>query len=224
MDSATVRARGDLHEAIREIQLMAGLDHSGPGQAPPRPVVIGVSSADFGDGKTTVAIALASSLSSDLGARVTLVDADLHTHSIGREFGLQSQAGLTNIIAGTSTFAEARKLARSPNLSVLGVGTATLEAGRVAHSPEFAGLIDMMRSECSFVVVDLPAALHSMTAPVLAQRCDGVVLVARGGYTSAADLHRVVRLFKDARILGVVINRARTRVPGFVARMLNLRS
>jgi Mrp family chromosome partitioning ATPase len=224
MPSADVRARADLQEAIREIQLMAGLARDGTSARRHAPVVVGITSPDYGDGKTTVAIALAGSLGTDLAARVTLLDADLLTHSIGREFGLQDSAGLTDIVAGSITLASARHPSRSPNLSVIGAGSTRLDAARVAHSPGLQSMLASIREESRFVVVDLPATLHSMTAPVLAQHCDAVIVVARAGHTTVADLDRVKRLLKDARVLGIVVNRAQSRIPGFVARALNLRS
>jgi polysaccharide biosynthesis transport protein len=224
MDNAVARARAHLHEAVREIQVMAGFARDDESRPADRPVVIGITSPDYGDGKTTVAIALAASLSTDLGANVTLVDADLHTHSIGREFGLESLGGLTDVLAGTVKLADAKHAVLIPNLTVIGVGTAGLDAARVAYSSELRDVITTIRRESRFVVVDLPATLHSMTASVLAQRCDGVIVVARAGHTTSKDIERVVRLLRDANLLGVVINRANSHIPGFVARALNLQS
>lgn len=222
--SVESRAREHLREAVREIQLMAGLAHEKSQTRSDRSMVIGITSADYGDGKTTVAIALAASLSIDLGANVTLLDADLHTHSIGREFGLQESGGLTDVVAGTIKLAEARHHVGTPNLSVIGVGTPTSDAARVAHSPALRTVIRTIREESRFVVVDLPSTLHSMTAPVLAKRCDGVIIVARAGHTTVSDLERVARLLKDANVLGVVLNRSHSHIPEFVARALNLRA
>src|SRR5439155_1441157 len=66
------------------------------------------------------------------------------------------------------------------------------------------------------LVIDLTAALHSMNAPVLAKRCDAVIVVARYGRTTHDDLDRVIGLLKDARILGVVLNRKESRIPEWV--------
>ncbi len=223
MDNAVVRARSDLQEAVREIHIMAGLGPDERANEHERPVVIGITSPTYGDGKTTVAIALAASLSSDLGAQVTLVDADLQTHSIGEAFGLHGRGGLTDIVAGTISLADARYPVQGPNLTVIGAGTATLEAARVAYSTALRQTMSTIRSESQFVIVDLPATNHSMTAPILAQRCDGVVIVARSGHSTIGNIERVAGLLRDTNVMGVVINRARSHIPAFVERALNLR-
>jgi Mrp family chromosome partitioning ATPase len=63
-----------------------------------------------------------------------------------------------------------------------------------------------------------------MNAPVLAQRCDGVIVVVKHGETSQQDLERTLHLLRDANVVGVVINRHRNRTPGWVERALSLRS
>jgi Mrp family chromosome partitioning ATPase len=73
------------------------------------------------------------------------------------------------------------------------------------------------------VVIDLPATLHSMNAPVLAKRCDGVIVVVRAGRTSQTELERVLHLLSGANVLGVVVNRKHSFVPGWVRRTLNIR-
>ncbi|MCC6381913.1 MAG: CpsD/CapB family tyrosine-protein kinase [Dehalococcoidia bacterium] len=254
----------DLAEAIREIQLMAGLgEHLAvpvasarlltqpcgspaavaglrgfkgirgslavtlpapivqlPLAAAPRSLAIGVTSPDYGDGKTTMAIALASSLAHDFGAQVMLVDADFHTHSVGREYGLEGRRGLSDAIAGASTLAAVTYRHRRASLSVVTAGNAAGDPARMARSERLAPLVETMKATSGFVVLDLPATLHSMNAPVLARRCDGVIVVVRAGHTSQRDLERSLHLLRDANVLGVVINRQRSRVPRWMERLL----
>lgn len=258
------RARRELQEAIREIQLMAGLGEQlnvsealarplvqppgSPGAvaglrgfkgirgglalalpepivqlpvpAAPRSLAVGVTSPDYGDGKTTIAIALASSLAHDFGAHVMLVDADFHTHSVGREYGLEGRLGLADAIAGTSTLAGVTNRHRLASLSVVTAGSRGEDPARLARSERLGRLIGTMKATSGFVVLDLPATLHSMNAPVLARRCDAVIVVVGAGRTSQQDLDRTLHLLRDANVLGVVINRQRSRVPRWMERLL----
>ncbi|MCC7362944.1 MAG: CpsD/CapB family tyrosine-protein kinase [Dehalococcoidia bacterium] len=202
----------------------AAAQHGRPSaQAATRPLAIGVTSAGFGDGKTTLSIALASSLAADLGAQVTLVDADFSTQSLAREYGLEGKKGLTDVLAGSVPLpAAVHRFLRTP-LNVVAAGTSDEDAGRMARSNELSGVIDHLKSLSGFVVLDLPAALESMNAPVLAQRCDGVIVVARAGHTTRAELERVLTLLRDAHVLGVVVNRDKTSIPRWVERVLDLR-
>lgn len=215
--AATLRAKVDLKEAIREIHITAGLD------APRGAVIIGVTSPSVGDGKTTVAMALAASLTSDFGAQVLLVDADLHTQSVAREYGLEDEAGLSELVDGTATLEAVRHRIAPANMSVITAGRSPEDPARLARSDRLTTVMQGFKSSTQYVVLDLPATLHSMTAPVLAKRCDGVVVVIQAGKTSRGDLERTLHLLRDVTVLGVVLNRSRSRIPDFIQRALNLR-
>lgn len=218
--------RADLQEAIREIHLIAGLaDESGSATHIPRgSLAIGVTSPDYGDGKTTIAIALASSLSEDFGSEVTLADADFHTHSIGRQYGLDRSEGIAEVLSGQSQLAAVTHRARSTaTMSIVPAGRVPADPARMARSEQLAALVESMKATSRYVVFDLPATLHSMSAPVLAQRCDGVIVVARAGHTTRHDLDRTLHLLNNATVLGVVMNRQTTSVPAWAQRMLAMR-
>lgn len=224
MSGATeTRARGFLKEALREVHIMAGLDPTAPAnRGTKQSLSIGVTSADFGDGKTTVAIALASSLAEDFSAEVTLVDADFHTHSVGREYGLQGSEGLFEVLSGKVTLQSVTHRVSQARMSVITAGQSADDPARMARSEHMSTLIENMKRANEYVVIDLPATLHSMNAPVLARRCDGVIVVVRAGHTTKQDLERVLHLLKDSNVLGVVVNRRHSAVPGWVRRTLNI--
>jgi Mrp family chromosome partitioning ATPase len=208
-----------LKEALREIHLMSGLTAPAPGD---RGIAIGVTSAHFGDGKTTVAIGLAASLASDFNADVTLVDSDFHTTSIAQEFGLGATSGLTDVLTGAQSLEHVSHRVNS-HITVIPAGHSQGDPARSARSENLVALIDNMKRASRFVVIDLPATLHSMNAPVLAQRCDGVIVVVRAGSTSRRDLERVLQLLKDSKVLGIVMNRRKSSVPRWIEDALNLR-
>ncbi len=218
--------RADLQEAIREIHLIAGLaDGSAPGvNSQHGSFAIGVTSPDYGDGKTTIAIALASSLSEDFGSEVTLADTDFHTHSIARQYGLERSEGIAEVLSGQSQLAAVTHRTRSTaTMSIVPAGKVPADPARMARSEHLAALVESMKATSRYVVFDLPATLHSMTAPVLAQRCDGVIVVARAGHTTRQDLERTLHLLSNATVLGVVMNRQSTSVPTWAQRMLAMR-
>ena len=220
--ATSTQAAIDLKEAIREIHITAGFDE--PGQSPTAGrAAIGITSPNIGDGKTTVAMALAASITSDFAVEVMLVDADLRTQSIGREYGLDDAAGLSELIAGTVSLEGVRHRIPAANMSVVTAGRPGPDPARLARSEQLVAVIDRFKASTQYVVIDLPAVLPSMTAPILAKRCDAVLVVVRAGETSRADLERTLELLEDAPVLGVVINGTRSRVPAWVQRALNLR-
>lgn len=216
------RTQVDLQEAIREIHLMAGIGDPRRRGTVDRSFTVGVTSANYRDGKTTIAMALASSLARDLEKNVLLADLDFQTHSVGDDYGLAGRPGLAEVMDGTASLQGAIHVAPGSRMSVLTAGNAPVDAARVANSPRLVSIIESLKAHHAYVVFDLPATLHSMNAPVLAQRCDGVIVVVRDGHTRRQELDRVLHLLRDAPVLGVVVNRQQSAIPGWVQRVLGL--
>lgn len=210
-----------LKEAIREIEVMAGL---GSDLADPtRSISIGVTSPDFGDGKTTVATALAGSIARDYRSEVMLVDADFRTHSIGQDFGLTSGQGLSEVLEGRQQLQNVTHRIGSTAMSIVTAGELPTDPARLARSEHLVTLVENMKTVSKYVVIDLPAALHSMDTPVLARRCDGIIVVVRYGHTTKSDLDRTLHLLRDSNVFGVVLNRQRSSTPRWIERALSTR-
>jgi capsular exopolysaccharide synthesis family protein len=219
------RARADLAEALREIHIMSGLDPADrANEQSRRPLAIGVTSPRFSDGKTTVAIALARSLAEDFQTEVTLVDCDFHTHSLEREYGLLDELGLSDLLDGERPLETVSHRVSPSRLRLITAGRARPDPARLARSERLSTLVDSMKQTNQYVVIDLPATLQSMNAPILAKRCDGVIVVVNCGRTTRPELERVLHLLTEAKILGVVINRQESAVPVWVRRMVGLRA
>ena len=224
------QTRLDLEEAIREIHLIAGLDvgftssDGGPAAEASgqklRSVAIGVTSPDYGDGKTTVAIALAGSLSHDFGTTVTLVDADFHTHTLERQYGLEGASGLSEVLTGTTPLIDVTHQVNQASMNVVPAGMVQGDPARLARSGRLAPAVAQLKRGSSHVILDLPATLHSLNAPALAQRCDGVIVVARHGKTTRQSLDRTLHLLRDANVIGVVVNQQRSNIPRWVQKAL----
>jgi Mrp family chromosome partitioning ATPase len=206
------RAQRSLEEAIREVRVIAGLDQLGSTRSGGGSIAIGVTSPDHGDGKTTIAMALAGLLSRDLATPVSLVDADFHTHSLETGYGLLGQRGLSEVLAGSHEIHEVSQPIADTTMHVVPAGH-VLDAARVARSDRMGDIVLEMKRESRYVVLDLPATLRSMNAPALAAHCDAVIVVVRGGKTRRADLERTLHLLRGANVVGVVVNHYRSRIP-----------
>ncbi|SEL64324.1 capsular exopolysaccharide family [Blastococcus sp. DSM 46786] len=170
------------------------------------PKVIMVSSALPAEGKTTLVINLALALS-DAGQRVVVVEADLRRPKVTRYLGLVGGVGLTNVLAGTADVEDIAQRYRE-NLSVVAAGPTPPNPGELLGSRQMASLLDKLRADHDFVLVDAPPLLPVADSTGLAVHMDGVVLSVRYGSTrkdqvqqAAATLERV-----GASLLGVVLN------------------
>ena len=218
------RTRYALRDAVRTIhegsEVALRRQHSNGSL--PQSLAIGVTSPHRGEGKTTIAVALASSLAQDLRVEVTLVDADFHTHSIEAEYGLSGEIGFSELLSGTSSLENAMHRFPNSSLSIVAAGLVAGEAEGNARSDLAVALLDDMKSVGRYLVADLPATLHGSTAPTLARLCDGVIVVVRAGNTTRQDLDSTLERLSGANVLGVVLNRYQTRIPRIVERSLGL--
>ena len=94
---------------------------STPGDGP-RSIL--VASAAQGEGKTHVAGNLAVALA-QAQQRVVLIDADMRRPSVHEQLSHRLEPGLSNVLAGTATLAEALQSTAVPGLTVLSAGNPT---------------------------------------------------------------------------------------------------
>ena len=171
------------------------------------PKVIMISSAVPSEGKTTVAVNLALSLA-EVGRSVTLVEGDLRRPRVTRYLGLVSGAGLTNILAGSAELQDVLQEHGDGNLKVVAAGPTPPNPSELLASSHMFRLIDELRGQNDFVLIDAPPLLPVADASGLAVMVDGVVLSLRYGDTRKDQLQQA-RATLDrvgARTLGVVLN------------------
>lgn len=169
--------------------------------------VLMLTSSVAGEGKTTLAAALAASLAR-LDASVLLIDADLRRPSIARLLRVPARPGLADVLRGDAELSEAIHDTAIPRLRVL--PTAPDEEAGDLLPRNFAGLVRQARGEVDIVVIDAPPLLGTDDARTLASLAEGVVLVVGVGGMAppVAEASGVLEAL-GARVLGAVANRSR---------------
>jgi len=171
-----------------------------------------VTSANPGEGKTTVAANLAVALT-EIHLRVLLVDADLRRPRVHELVDLPNRRGLCDLIESrqalnAATLDEIQAVDEKPGLFVLPSGVAPFGAPGLVHSPRCREIFARLRQDVDVVIVDAPPMLAIPDARALARHADGVIMVVRAEVTQADDaLEATRRLIDDnASISGVVLN------------------
>jgi capsular exopolysaccharide synthesis family protein len=174
------------------------------------PRIIAITSSIPGEGKTMVAMNLASTLA-EAGFTVCLVDADLRRPTVAKVMGLASPVGLTSVLINQIDLMEALQSAGS-NLYVLSSGPTPPNPSEVLASSYVRDVVRSLLDKVDYVIIDTAPLLPVADGSEVAALADGTLLVARHKLTtdnqikrSAAALARV-----DAKLVGVVLN----RVPG----------
>lgn len=172
--------------------------------------VLVVTSAHSSAGKTTSVLNLGLGLV-ESGRRVLLIDGDLRLPRLGEIFGLDSCAGLTNILAEGLHPTVASELIQDtglPGLRILSSGTRHMNVTELLHSEALESLLEYLRSEYDFIVIDSPPALPLTDARLLAQHADGVILVVRAGATTVEQSRTVQQQFLQdgTHMIGSILN------------------
>ena len=193
-------------ESVRRLRSGLLIARSG---TPPQMLLI--SSASPGEGKSTLALNLAVSLS-QYEKKVLLVEADMRRPVLRRRLGLETADGLSVLLSNREAANAIVTVADNPNLHLLPAGPTPPYPAELLGSPRMHALMDQWRSEYDFVVVDSPPVLPVTDTQLLEEMADATVLLARVGFTTRAALSRAYNLLlmhrKDAArpAIGVLLN------------------
>lgn len=137
--------------------------------------VVMVTSATQGEGKTSLASQLATSMAT-AGMRTLIVDCDLRNPSVQKLFELPLGPGVSEILRQEIDVADAVQATAVPNLWVVPAGhcsNATIAALAQGHPMET--LFNRLRGQFDFIIVDSCPVLPVADALLIGQHVDGVV-------------------------------------------------
>jgi len=173
-----------------------------------------ITSAVAGEGKSTVSANLSIAIA-QLGQRVLLVETDLRRPTLSGLLGIEGAVGLTDVLIGRATLADAMQTWGQGSLSVLPAGTSPPNPSELLASQAMAELISELESQADIVVFDAPPLLPVTDAAILATRTSGAVIIARAGSTTREEVARAVETLGSvgAPLLGSVLTVAPIKGP-----------
>lgn len=166
-----------------------------------------VTSSMPGEGKTTTIVNLARSLA-ESGSRVILVDGDLRNPSVAKALGLESGIGLTTVLLGRASLAEAIQPWGDSGLSVLAAGQIPPNPSELLGSRPMVELVEKLSTDFDFVLIDSPPLVPVIDAVLLQQLTGGLVLVVAAERTRKRDLATALTSLRtvDVEPAGLVLN------------------
>lgn len=194
-----------ISEAFRDMrsQILQTSSELGQGRR-----ALAILSPASGDGRTFFAANLAVTFS-QLGSRTVLVDADMRSPGQHRMFNLETDTGLSSVLAGRGEANVIQPIKEFDNLFVLPVGIVPPNPLELVQGRAFSQLMLDLALRFDQVIVDTPSFSHSADAKVIARQCGEALIVARPGVSRMADLHQIASILNKPTFLthGVVTNK-----------------
>ncbi len=173
---------------------------------------ITVTSPEPSDGKTTTSANLAIVLAQQ-GKTVVLVDADLRKPSVHYAFNVSNIDGLTSVLTKDISLVEAIFKTNIPNLDILTSGRIPPNPSELLDSKTMENIMEELKELYDFIIFDTPPILLVTDSQIMANKCDGVVLVVASGKTKKDQGMKAKELLQKAnsQVLGVVVNGVRAK-------------
>jgi polysaccharide biosynthesis transport protein len=168
--------------------------------------VIVVSSSVPQEGKSTIAVNLAFSIS-QIGRRVLLVDADLRNPTQHKIWDVANKVGLSNVIRGDSNL-DSAVTEVVPNLYLMTAGEQMNNPSTLINSSQMAVFVAQAAQKYDFVVIDTPPLTVAADATILGKLATGILFVVRLGVADTNSVSIAKDLLEKAEqnVLGIAMN------------------
>ncbi len=170
--------------------------------------IVAITSMIQGEGKTTIAANLATSLG--LGDKKTVVlSLDLHASELHTKFGIDNKVGASDLIFGTKNLSEIIYQSHSlSNLSVIPSGQYIDNPVKIINSNDVLKMLDSLRSYYDYIVIDLPpisAAAETIFLMKQADLCISILKANQSEKSFIIDMEKIAHKY-ELKNVGFVLN------------------
>ncbi len=184
--------------------LRTSLQYSTAGKSPQ---VVMITSCFPSEGKSTASANLAISFAG-LGEKTLLIDADLKLPNLHRIFDISRRPGLSDVLTGQVKTEDVIVASGVENLDVMPAGPQSPNPVELLESEDMLDMLTELRKQYKHIILDT-APLHGMSDSfVLANKTDGICLLASLGRTRMDLFRRTVMTLNTMkiRVLGIIFN------------------
>ena len=184
--------------------------------------VVVVSGMESGNGCSWICARMAEVLAAQTAGTVCVVDANLRSPGLHREFGVPNHYGLTDALQGTDPIRRFVTSLSRPNLWLLSCGGEVDGMQTMLGSDRMRALLPELQREFDYVLIDAPSMGSGDDSVMLGRGAEGVILVLRANLSRRESARKAVRSLEHAnvRVLGAVLNHRTFPVPEAIYRKL----
>jgi Mrp family chromosome partitioning ATPase len=174
------------------------------------------------EGVSTVTVRLAAAMSDGATQGTLLVEAHGGPPTLAARVGATARVGLAEVLAKEVSAADAIVPTASSRLSLLVRGRTPIDLTHSRWLHLFDETMADLQAEYDYCLLDGGSLHSSPESLLLASHVDGTVLVVEAERTGIDVARKATGQLQraGARLLGVVLNRRRDYVPGFLAKRL----
>ena len=184
--------------------------------------VLLVASGMAGDGKTSVAVNLATTFVAE-NKKVLLIDANFWQPALYTIFpkeaveAKQAEFGLSTLLVGRCGCQEVIRPSGVEGLSIIDSGPLPSNPAELLGGAQMKQLVEQQRENYDYIIVDGPPILLVSVAKILAKLVDGTVLVFNAAATRRGVAQRTISELKevDAVVVGCVLLGVRVMKGGY---------
>jgi len=165
-----------------------------------------VTSALPKEGKSFTAANLAQVMVRQHGRRVLLIDADLRGPRLHLMLGTASAPGLSDYLQGANDEFSIMQRGALENLFLIPSGREVSNPAELVANGRLKFLMQRVEPLFDWIIIDSPPAVPVSDASLLANSCDGVLMVVRSNATPVEMARKARQEFPDKVLVGVVLN------------------
>lgn len=170
-----------------------------------------ITSSTPGEGKSTNAANLGVVFAQE-DKRVLIIDGDMRKPTLHHTFKTFNKVGLSNILARRSALHEAVQETFVVGLDVITSGPIPPNPAELLSSKGLDALLQQVKNDYDIIIIDSPPLLSVTDAQILANKCDGTILILNTGVVDKRAVKKAKALLaaSHTKILGVVLNNYKT--------------
>lgn len=170
------------------------------------PMVVAVTSAIKGEGKTTTVINLGYTLSRDFGRRVLVLDCDFVYPELTAFLEAPVRYGLIDCLRSDIPLQQAMSSFTDVPCWIMPAGESVADSNDLLRAGQLNRVLSQLREEFDYILLNAPPILPVATMNVLESHCDLLLLVVRANLTSKQAVTQAIGSLRADRPIHVILN------------------